>query len=652
MRARRRGGSGSSRLNRRRPAIALATLVAVAAGVWTLDRALPPDMTRLQAHGTEYLDRQGRLLALRPAPGGVWRLPTRVQDVDPAFVERLLATEDRSFWHHPGVNPLALVRAALQDLRAGRIVSGGSTLTMQVARLLTPRPRTLRAKLIETLRAMQLEARYSKAEILGMWLTLAPYGGNIEGVRAASLTWFGKLPNALDPPQQTLLVAIPRRPEALRPDRHAQSARLIRDRLLLADGGAIPDRRQPMPRHALLSLPVVEAPVMTTTLDLGLQVELETVAADRIAMLPDRASIAMIVADLATREIRAIVSGSDTNASRAGGLDLTRAVRSPGSALKPFIYAMAFEAGHAGPETTLDDLPRRFGSYAPENFDRGFTGPVSMADALRRSLNLPAVALLSQVGPAQFLARLNSAGIMLRLPNRAIGTADPSLPLALGGVGTSLRDVAALYAGLAQNGEVTPLRLACCAVPGRMLVSRHSAAAIDAILTQPFPDGGPTGVAWKTGTSWGGRDAWAFGFDARHVAGVWVGRPDSTPLPGATGRGQALPILSRSFTALPPAPRRAPEALEPSRATLVAHPRSDALRMLFPPSGSTLSSDGPITLRAMGGRRPLVFLVDGAHLAHDPARREASWLPAGAGFFYLTVLDADGQAAHGAVRVR
>jgi penicillin-binding protein 1C len=625
-------------------AIVLATMALVA-----LDQALPPDLSRLNTASSTVLDRQGRLLAVRPAPGGVWRFRTTTADIDPAFLTRLIAVEDRHFWHHPGVNPLALARATAQDLRAGRIVSGGSTLTMQVARLLTPRPRTVSAKLIEIARAIQLETRFSKREILGMWLTLAPYGGNLEGVRAGALAWFGVEPNHLDDAQSALLVAIPRRPESLRPDRHPTRARAVRDRLLQADGGDLPTTRQPFPRHAGLALPPLPD-ATRTTIDLKLQAALEAIIADRGRTLPDHAAVALIVAETSTREIRALASGSATTRVT---LDLTHSTRSPGSALKPFIYAMAFEAGQAGPETMLDDLPRRFGGYAPENFDRNFSGRVTMAEALRRSLNMPAVALLAGVGPGQFLARMNATGITLQLPRQAIGVAEPSLPLALGGVGTNLRDMAALYAALAGDGTAAPLRLLCCApdTTAPRLVSQRAAATIAGILTQPFPDGGPDGIAWKTGTSWGGRDVWSMGFDGRHVAGVWVGRPDGTPLPGATGRALALPLLSRLFTLLPSSPRT---PLQPTAdaATRVVATRADALRLLFPPPGAVLSGDGPITLRAMGGQRPLVFLVDGSRLQADPARREAAWLPPGAGFYQVTILDALGQSTRSAVRVR
>jgi penicillin-binding protein 1C len=637
--------------------IVLASCVALvlAGSALGLDWLFPPNLSRLATTGSEILDRHGKTVALFPAPGGVWRFRCSADDVAPVLLDTLVATEDRQFWHHPGVNPLSLLRAGLQDLRMGRIVSGGSTLTMQAVRLLEPRPRTVRSKMIEIARALQLEWHFSKRDILGIWLSLAPYGGNLEGVRAGSMAWFGGSPRNLDLAQAALLVAIPRRPEALRPDRHPEAARAVRDRILLAMGGSSeaadwPGARLPPPRHARQAVAALAGPArVATTLDLPLQFALERLASDRLRRLPEQASVALLVLDARTREIRAAVSGGEAPAeSRAGSLDLTRAVRSPGSAMKPFIYAMAFEDGIAGPGTRLDDLPRHFGAYAPEDFDRGFAGGVTAAEALRRSLNLPAVALLDQVGPMRFAARLKLAGVTLRLPRGA----EPSLPLALGGAGISLRDLTGLYAALASDGSAGQLSLrpGPTHTDGPFLQSR-AAQAIASVLTQRFPDSGVPGIAWKTGTSWGGRDSWAFGFDREHVVGVWVGRPDGTPLPGATGRGLALPLLARVFEVLPPAPRDPSTAVRSVVAT-GAGSVSNTLRLLFPPPDAVVSGDGPVTLRAMGGQRPLTFLMNGAPLATDPARREISWLPPAPGFYRLTVLDAEGGAARVQMRVR
>ena len=626
--------------------VLLAACAALLAGAWGLDRAFPPDLSRVEAVGTEVLDRQGRLVAVLPAPGGIWRLRTGVGDVSRPFLDLLVQTEDKRFWHHPGVDPLAALRAAVQLIRAGHVVSGGSTLAMQAARLLQPRPRTLRSKLIEAARALQLEWRYGRDGVLGIWLTLAPYGGNLEGVRAGARAWFGTGAGALDPAQAALLVALPRRPEGLRPDRHPDRAERVRNRVLAeAEGVPVPFARQPFPRHAPQAVArLAGTPVVRTTLDAPLQAGLERLVAGRLVTLPERVSVAVLVADAGTREIRALVSGRWGDEARAGSLDLTRAVRSPGSALKPFLYAMAFTDGVARPDSPLTDLPRRFGSYAPENYLHGHAGVVSAADALRRSLNLPAVELLNQVGPLRFAETLRAGGARVVLP----AGADASLPLALGGAGLTLRGMGGLYAGLASAHGAGPLVLT--GQPREPTPRTEGQRLVADILTQPFPDGGPPGVAWKTGTSWGGRDAWAMGFDARHVAGVWVGRPDGTPMPGAMGRDLALPLLARVFALLPAAPRPAPPMAE--RMRVASGDGDGGLRLLFPPPDSVLSADGPVVLRAMGGRRPLVFLVDGQPVPGVPQVRQAGWRPEGPGFYEITVLDADGHSARAPVRVR
>ncbi|RVT96049.1 penicillin-binding protein 1C [Rhodovarius crocodyli] len=643
---------------RRRFAIISLVIFALAGAAWALDRALPPPMARALAVGGELTDRNGRTLSVLPAAGGVWRLATGVDDVPPHLVAMLVAAEDRRFWHHPGVDPIAMARAAAQWARRGHVVSGGSTLTMQVARLLEPRPRTLRAKAIETLRAIQLEWRYSKREILGLWLTLAPQGGNIEGIRAGSLVWFGRPSRQLDMAEAALLVGLARQPTRSRPDRHPAAARRARDSVLLsraapavseqdadmALGAPLPLRRQPLPRLAPhLARQLRNGP---TTLDAGLQRAVETILTESLATLPDRASIAIMLAETGPRAVRALAGGAWMAQNRAGALDLSAAIRSPGSALKPLLYALAFQEGLVMPATLLSDMPRSFGSYAPENFDHGFAGQITVADALRQSLNLPAVSLLAQLGPVRFAGLLKDAGFSPRLP----AGADPSLPLALGGAGFTLRGMLGLYATLADGGRSAPLALR----PGpraqaRQVLEPHAAQLVGAILAQPFPAGGPTGIAWKTGTSWGARDAWAMGFDARHVAGVWVGRPDGTPMPGATGARLALPILARVMALVPPAPL-APLQVRAQAAPLAEAP--DRLRLLFPPPGAVLEDGADLVIRSAGGQRPLIFMVDGAPIGSEPARREARWQPPGPGHYRITVLDAEGSATGATIRIR
>ena len=433
-------------------------------------------MSVAEKRSTIVTDRNGQLLRPFATDDGRWRLPVASTDVDPRFLAMLKAYEDARFERHAGVDPVALARAGAQVLRHGRIVSGGSTLTMQVARLLEPRDeRNLSAKLRQLVRAVQLERRFSKPEILGLYLTLAPYGGNLEGTRAAALSYFGREPKRLSLAEAALLVALPQSPELRRPDRFPDAARRARDRVLdrAVQGGAltaaearvakaepVPTERQPFPMLAAHAsdAAVADKPernVHRLSIDGRLQAALETLVRERIARFGPHVSGAVLVIDNATGEIRAHVgSGGYLVRDRAGSIDMTQALRSPGSALKPFIYALAFESGLAHPETLLDDRPSRHGIYQPENFDLSFQGTVTARRALQQSLNVPAVELLAEVGVPRFLARLKQAGAEIVMPRDA----PAGLAVGLGGLGITLRDLTRLYAGLARGGEVPALR--------------------------------------------------------------------------------------------------------------------------------------------------------------------------------------------------
>ncbi|BBK35419.1 penicillin-binding protein 1C [Allostella sp. ATCC 35155] len=675
---------------RRRLLAGAAAVLAAALGLVALDRLRPPPLARAAVVSPVVLARDGAMLRAFTTAEGNWRLAAGPADVDPLFLAMLLAYEDRRFRSHPGVDPLAVVRAAGQWLAAGRVVSGASTLTMQAARLLEPRSRTLWAKLVEAARAVQIERRLDKDAILGLYLTLAPYGGNIEGVRAAARIYFGKEPAALRPAEAALLVALPQSPSRLRPDRHPEAARTARDKVLarMVDAGVIdaataaeavaepvPERRFAMPFHAphLAVGLVAENPGaarIATTIDLRLQRQVEALAAREAATLDPEASLAAIVVDNRTRAIVAHVGSPDLfAAARDGAVDMTQAVRSPGSALKPFIYAMAFDAVKLAPGTLIDDRPTRFGGYAPSNFDHGFRGRVTASEALQLSLNVPAVAVLDRLGPQRFASHLADLGVRLRSrdPHAA-----PSLPLALGGVGVTLTELCGLYAALAADGSYAAPHVR----PGEdrptaMLVGPAAAHAVTRILQDaPAPPGLPPAaigqgrlLAMKTGTSYGYRDAWAFGWDRAFTVGVWTGRPDGTPVPGRWGIVTAAPILAKLFDLLPPPPMAPPAATATAPGDFV--PRAAALRRLgprgpaapvisFPPDGATVRWRGDaVPLIVEGGRPPLRWLVDGRPLDSGDVgpRRPPAWLPGGRGFAQLTVVDADGRGDTATVRI-
>lgn len=681
----------------------LAGLLLLAGAALVLDRMFPLPLGRAEGLSAIVLDARGKPLRAFQAPDGRWRFKTRAADVDPDFIRMLIAYEDRRFYSHPGVDPMAVLRALAQAAGAGRVVSGASTLTMQTARLLEPRPRTLGAKLIEMARALQLEWHLSKDEILGLYLTLAPYGGNLEGVRAASLFYFGKEPDLLTPAESALLVALPQSPERRRPDRNWEIARAARDEVLarVAAAGAITPTAAREAAEEMVPVTRLAAPflaphlaerlhaarpgqsVITSNIDSALQQALEQLAARTVSPFEATANIAiLVVANDGRRVVASVGSAGYFDQRRAGPIDMTSAVRSPGSALKPFIYGLGFEDLICHPETIVVDRPMHFGGYAPKNFDRIFRGEIKVAEALQLSLNIPAVAVLDRVGPRRFAARLAEAGVTLRLPTP---DAVPSLPIALGGVGVTLRDLVTLFAALADGGNARPLRDAVDDPlgAGALLLSPSAAWQVATILrdTPPPPhllagEATATGrhIAYKTGTSYGFRDAWAIGFDADYTIGVWVGRPDGSFSPGRMGRDAAAPLLFAAFGMVPPpglAALRPPPAppgtliatqseLPPGLKRLrpkgeVAAPLVAAAdngpRLTTPQAGATIEirrqGDGSlptVALRVQGGAMPLTFLVNGRPIATSAFRRQAEWQPDGLGDASVTVVDARGRA--------
>lgn len=691
-------------------ALAAAAIPAAALGVtlFIVARNLGPlPLEAAEETSVTVVDREDKLLRAFTTKEGRWRLPIEVGEVDPRYLDILMAFEDKRFYDHGGIDVLAMVRAAYLLVRHGEIVSGGSTLTMQVARLLEGKHiRTLSGKLHQMARALQLEAHLSKQEILRLYLRLAPFGGNIEGIRAATLAYFGKEPKHLSAGEAALLVALPQAPESRRPDRHAGAARRARDRVLdiAVEAGVVTEpeaaraktERVPTARLRFLKLAphlseteVTQAPwtrMHRLTIDRKLQASIEKLTEQRVRLLGPRLSAAVLVVDHETGEVLAHVgSAGYLDRDRQGAIDMTSAVRSPGSALKPFIYGLAFEDGIAHPETLIEDRPTRFGTYRPENFDDDFHGTVSIREALGHSLNVPAVKTLAAVGPGRLVGRFRRTGVTPRLPRNT----EPSLAIALGGLGITLGDLATLYTGLARGGAPTPLvwrrdeaAPKPAAGPARTNATRNVLSPVAAwyvtdILKDapPPPDMKSGAIAYKTGTSYGYRDAWAAGYDGRHVVAVWVGRPDAASTPGLMGRLAAAPILFDAFTRI--AERRTPFAPAPEGAVkggnadlpaplkrfrdeggaLAQGPFLDPPVLIsFPPDRSELDiaerAAEPLVLKAEGGALPLTWLVDGSPVETDPFHREATWQPDGRGFAHLTVIDARGRADRVTVRLR
>ena len=545
----------------------LASLLLVIAVLWLADRIWPlplpqDDLARV------VLAEDGTPLWRFADANGVWRYPVQTREVSPYYLDALLTYEDRWFYQHPGVNPLALVRATWQNLTGARVVSGGSTLSMQVARLLDPHSRTLHGKLRQMWRTAQLEWHLSKDEILNLYLNRAPFGGTLQGVAAASWAYLGKSPSQLTHAEAALLAVLPQAPSRLRPDRHPQRAQEARDKVLrrLAEFQVWP---QPAVDEALeeplLLAPRLEPslapllarrlnrpdspPLIRTTLDATLQRRLEDLLLGWRARLPEHTSAAILVVEEESMAVRAYLGSVDINdTKRFGHVDMISALRSPGSTLKPFLYGMALDDGLIHSESLLQDVPRRYGDYRPGNFSMGFTGAVPASTALSSSLNLPAVQLLEAYGPKRFAAQMRIGGMPLALP----ALAEPNLALILGGAGSRLEDLVSGYSAFARDGKSATIRLQPDDVlRERPLLSPGAAWIVRRILSgQARPDRDPRAelvqrpvLAWKTGTSYGFRDAWAIGVGPRYLIGVWIGRPDGTPVPGQFGLASAAPLM-------------------------------------------------------------------------------------------------------------
>jgi penicillin-binding protein 1C len=599
---------------RRRAALALMGGVTFASPfLWFafLDRVFPfpwEDLHRPPAVIVE--DRAGEPLRFFLPADQRWRFPVRLADLPPELPRALVASEDRRFRDHPGVDPLAVLRAAWSNLRSGEIVSGASTIPMQIARMAEPGPRTFASKVRESFRALQLERRFSKDELLEIYLNLTPYGGNVEGVGAAAWFYFGKQPGQLSLGEIALLTALPRSPVRYDPTLHPRAALAARDRVLrqLAARGVFSPREiedallQPLPSSRrkppfaaphfseMVARQVPSATRLTTTLDRGLQRIVEGAVRGRIGGLRDQGigNAAVVVIENESRAVRAFAgSAGFLETYFDGQVNGALARRSPGSTLKPFLFGLAMDQGRVVPATYLLDVPTNFSGYVPENYDDRYRGRVTVREALVLSLNACSVRLLSEIGLAELHRTLLRGG----LSTLDKGADHYGLPLILGAGEVTLLDLTNLYATLAEGGVHRPVRVLEPGGPqsravepitsSARLLSPESARILTEILMDvrrpDLPEAwdltvGVPAVAWKTGTSYGHRDAWAVGYSRRSTIGVWVGNFDGRPRKGIAGSQHAGPLLFDLFRAIEPggdAPAR-PEGLDLGRIEVCA----------------------------------------------------------------------------------
>jgi penicillin-binding protein 1C len=559
----------------RKPAMYFCTAALFSVTVFLiLDSLFPLPVERLQKPGSVFVySRDGQLLRCFLSRDGFWRKRVRLSEISPLLTRSVISREDRWFYYHPGFNPFSLVSAAVSNVRAGKVVRGGSTITMQIARMMEPKERTIRSKLIEILRAVQLEFHYSKNELLEIYFNIAPYGGNMEGVGAAAYFYFDKKPIELTPSQAALLTSIPNSPTLLRPDRNREKSLAKRDRVLktmlkreiitmpeyreahdepIPDDKIIPPFRAP---HHTRDLAMRNAGncIINSTLDLRIQSLCEGVMANNISDLESRGiyNAAVVVLDNATAEILALVGSADfLDSRRQGQVNGATSPRSPGSALKPFVYSMALDKGIISPNSLLRDLPVDYSGYSPENYDRRYRGAVSASDALKLSLNVPAVELCADVGQKDFYDLLKTAGIS-SLHREYY---DYGLPIILGSCEVSLVELTNLYSTLARGGLYRPLDWTAGDNRGDTLrlFSSGTSYIISEILSElkrpDFPSCWEFSpdiprVAWKTGTSYGRKDAWSVGYNPRYSVGVWVGNFSGESSPYLVGAEAAAPLL-------------------------------------------------------------------------------------------------------------
>jgi penicillin-binding protein 1C len=514
------------------------------------------------------------------SPDDKWRLKTELNEISPLLKQTLLYKEDQYFYYHPGFNPLAIGRALFNNLIQGKKTSGASTITMQVARLLEPKKRTIGSKVIELFRALQLEWHYSKDEILQLYINLVPYGGNIEGVKSASVFYFGKLPNHLSLAQITTLTIIPNRPSSLKPGKNNPFLQAERNRWLsrFRDDAIFPEKEieaalaEPLEAHRLkapreiphlarrLFAQYPKEVLIHSTIQPSIQKNIEQLCYNYSQRQFQKRifNAAILVINNQTMAVEAYIGSPDfLDQEHSGQVDGIKAVRSPGSALKPVVYALGMDEGMITPKSILHDIPTNFDGYAPENFDKKFNGKITVEKALAYSLNIPAVSMLQQVTLPVMLEKLKNAGFKSISRNQQ----HLGFSLILGGCGVTLEEMTQLYSTFPRAGTFQTIRYlqTDSSSISSQLLSPMAAYMTTEILTQIERPDLPHNylhsyrvplIAWKTGTSYGRRDAWSIGYNKKYTIGVWLGNFSGEGAPDLTGADIATPLLFEIFNSI------------------------------------------------------------------------------------------------------
>lgn len=529
-------------------------------------------------YSTLVTDNKGELINAYLTKDEKWRMKTELDEISPLLRKTIIAKEDKYFYSHPGVNPAAIARAVIKNMLRLKRTSGASTITMQVAKALEPGSRNVWSKIRESFRAFQLEWKYDKDEILQLYLNLVPYGGNIEGVKAASLLYFKKNPDHLSLAEITALSIIPNRPSSLVIGKNNDRIIFERNKWLqkfaaekvftkkeIEDALAEPltAARNNVPHyipHLAYKLKKQGSHLIKTTIDLNSQLKTEKIVADyiRAQRLRHIKNAAVVIIDNKTHKVITYLGSSGFGDTTDGGqVNGANAVRQPGSTLKPLLYAMCFDEGLLTPKTIMTDVPVNYEGYAPENYDKKFNGYVTTEYALEHSLNIPAVKSLKQLGHEKMIAKLSACNFrQIQKDQRKLG-----LSMILGGCGTSLEELTGLFSAFANDGVyISPSCLQGDSARQKTTMSSPAAAymindMLSKINRPDFPlnwsatEKMPK-IAWKTGTSYGRRDAWSIGYNKNYTVGVWVGNFSGVGVADLSGANIATPLIFRIFNTI------------------------------------------------------------------------------------------------------